>query len=119
MTERTQSGFSSAAVPMLTLVQPLPSARGSESSSLIPPDSSTQTSTAGSSVSELRSVIGSPASSKGLQPVSQQRGACVAGLLRVELGRGQHTPFGRRGELLAVLGPGNECARGGELAGGR
>ena len=44
MTERTQSGFSSAAVPMLTRAQPVPSARASDSSSLMPPDISTGTS---------------------------------------------------------------------------
>ena len=41
MTDRTQPGFSSAAVPMLTRAQPVPSARDSESSSLMPPDIST------------------------------------------------------------------------------
>ena len=44
MTMRTHSGFSSAAVPMLTRAHPVPSARASESSSLMPPDSSTLTS---------------------------------------------------------------------------
>src|SRR4051812_37696196 len=44
MIRRHHSGFSSAAVPMLTRAQPVASAAASESSSRMPPDSSTLTS---------------------------------------------------------------------------
>src|SRR5512146_2680722 len=64
MTERTQSGFSRAAVPMLTRAQPVPRARSSEASSLMPPDISTWTPT-------LRTTS---ASRSALDPLPGQRG---------------------------------------------
>ena len=59
------------------------------------------TSTAGSRVRPS-------ASPDQLQPVRQQRGAGIAGLLRVELGRAQRAVLHRRDEGLAVLRPGQQ-----------
>ena len=49
MTRAVHSGFSSAAVPRLMRVAPVPSARSTEASSRMPPDSSTLTPLAASS----------------------------------------------------------------------
>ncbi len=91
MTERTQSGSSSAAVPMLTRVQPVASAAASEASSRMPPDSSTLRSSQADHVAQqLR--VGAPAERRvqvdqvdpvGAGPLPGQRGlhrVAVAGL---------------------------------------
>src|SRR5690606_37573171 len=48
---------------------------------------------------------------KGAEPVAQQRGAGVGGLLRVELGGHERPVLGRGHERLAVLGPGHHRLR--------
>ena len=63
MAARTQSGFSSAAVPMLTRAQPVASAASNDASSRMPPDISTRTS----------SVPTSSASSSRLLPAPESR----------------------------------------------